>query len=399
MTILSFALCTATLLGGTVDSSPSPEKGITLPFTLDHHHLILTAAVEGQEGIRLVLDSGMPVGGLLLFGTERVAALGLEPSGQVLVGGAGGGAARPAGLVSGMTARLGELLLEDQSVIVLDAVDEESGVENPLTAMADGIIGLELFRRFVVEIDFPARRLTLTAPDAFEAAPEAKAVPLEVRGGFPFVELTALLPGGEQKTMESVVDLGAGHVISFELPKGDGAAKLGRTVPWRGQGVQGEVRGELGRIEALHLGPFTLARPIVSFSAEGAVGAGLPGEANLGGKALRRFHVAFDYAGGRLLLEPNARFTDPFETDMSGLLVDRTTDGRYRVIEIVPDTPAAERDLVAGDLLIEIDGEATPGITRTLLGELLQEEGAKRRLVVLRGEERLEITLVLRRLL
>jgi len=39
----------------------------------------------------------------------------------------------------------------------------------------------------------------------------------------------------------------------------------------------------------------------------------------IGNEILRRFKVTIDYSRQRMMLEPNAHFSDPFENDMSGI--------------------------------------------------------------------------------
>ena len=45
----------------------------------------------------------------------------------------------------------------------------------------------------------------------------------------------------------------------------------------------------------------------------------------IGGDILSRFTVVFDYSRQRMMLEPNAQFSESFEADMSGL--DLQTEG------------------------------------------------------------------------
>ena len=69
-------------------------------------------------------------------------------------------------------------------------------------------------------------------------------------------------------------------------------------------------------------------------------------------------------------------------------------EGLY-VVEVVPDSPAAQAGLQVGDYLIAIDGHDTRGADSDLIDSwLLGEEGSELTLTVLRGEERFETTAV-----
>jgi hypothetical protein len=116
-----------------------------------------------------------------------------------------------------------------------------------------------------------------------------------------------------------------------------------------GRGVGGEFPLPIGRIAALRLGTATMALPVTAlpqegwFAREGNVG-------NIGSAVLRRFRVTFDYSRKRVYLEPNERFAEPFEFDMSGLVL--VTEGPEfavrRVQKIIPKTPAEEAGIVPG---------------------------------------------------
>ena len=69
-------------------------------------------------------------------------------------------------------------------------------------------------------------------------------------------------------------------------------------------------------------------------------------------------------------------------------------EGLY-VVEVVPDSPAAQAGLQVGDYLIAIDGHDTRGADSDQIDSwLLGEEGSELTLTVLRGEERFETTAV-----
>ncbi|MBN8482819.1 MAG: PDZ domain-containing protein, partial [Xanthomonadales bacterium] len=117
---------------------------------------------------------------------------------------------------------------------------------------------------------------------------------------------------------------------------------------------------------------------------------------NLGGGVLRRFTVAFDYAGKRMYLAPNEAFGEADAFDRSGLWLMVDADG-VRIADVAPRSAAQEAQLAIDDRIATIDGE--PVAPRSLVAwrERLREApaGTKLRLGLRRGGKNIEVDLVL----
>ena len=119
----------------------------------------------------------------------------------------------------------------------------------------------------------------------------------------------------------------------------------------------------------------------------------------LGNDGLCRFFVTFDYAHNRIHLKPNAQLEKPFETDMSGMLWEPTADGSLAVIDVVPDSPAVAGGIEKGDVIVALDRGSVKDLGWANVEKLLMQDGVTVHLTVLRGAERLEKTIVTRRLI
>ena len=54
----------------------SEDGRVVLPFTLVNNHVIVQASVQGKPA-RLIVDTGMPMDGLMLYRNQAVAAMSL----------------------------------------------------------------------------------------------------------------------------------------------------------------------------------------------------------------------------------------------------------------------------------------------------------------------------------
>jgi hypothetical protein len=368
-----------------------------IPFHFVSDEIRIDAVVAGAGPFHLILDTGMPIPGVLLFQSPRVDALGLADSGgNVQVAGAGGeGAGSPAKRATGVAIALGPLEIPKTSVLV---IEQPTGFPPGI----DGIVGGELFFNYVVRVNMDESRLELSPSGSWAPPKGACVVPIERVGGKIFVEMRVAVGAEAAIPAQVVVDIGAGHALSlnthedgrFAPPPGAIEASLGR-------GASGVLLGKVGRVRRVELGTFALENVVTSFPSEKhqkAAGEDYR-DGNLGEEILRRFDVTFDYAGNRMVLEKAHGFGEPFEHEMAGLGFDWGKDESLLVSEVLPGSPAATAGIQVGDRVMSIDGRAMTGVSDHGLHKTLTVDGADVRMSLMRAKETLEKTIRLRRLL
>ena len=151
----------------------------SLPFELLNNHVFVAAAIDGHP-LRLLLDTG----GVNLLSADAARRIGLASLGAIETRGPGAQSVG-SGFVRVDRLDIGGVALERQLLRVIDlpGFDDVEGVR------VDGVLGVELFKRLVVRIDYARRELLLADPAAF-AAPSSAAsqtLPLTFFGHFPGV--------------------------------------------------------------------------------------------------------------------------------------------------------------------------------------------------------------------
>jgi C-terminal processing protease CtpA/Prc len=117
---------------------------------------------------------------------------------------------------------------------------------------------------------------------------------------------------------------------------------------------------------------------------------------NLGSDILRRFKTVFDYSRAQMILVPNSAFSEPFDWDRSGL---RLGLGKaLSVNSILAGSPAETAGVMEGDLLLRLDGKSVSAADYGTVKDALMGSGEVR-LTLQRGDEILEKTVTLRRLI
>jgi C-terminal processing protease CtpA/Prc len=122
----------------------------------------------------------------------------------------------------------------------------------------------------------------------------------------------------------------------------------------------------------------------------------------LGGEALNRFKVIVDYSRKQVFLIPNRELSRPSEYfDFLGAQIVSSGEhyNQFQIKAVMPDSPASEAALQAGDEIIAIDGQTTTKMSLEDVIGKFSKPGDRRRLDLARSGKRLTITVTTRRLL
>jgi hypothetical protein len=375
---------------------PRPDFGIaggkrstTVPFTLANNHIYLDVKLNGRGPFRLLLDSG----GVNIVTPAVARELGLEAKGELPVSGAGQ-KVEDTGVTVVQRVELGDAFVERQTFLVyaLDAMAPVEGVTQ------QGLVGYEIFRRFVARIDYEHRQLTLLEASSFRYEGEGAVLPFVFHEHIPQVD-------GEIDGLPGKFDLDTGSRSSLDLMTPFVARhrllERWHATPERigGWGVGGPSREHLARARLLKLGPVEVPDVVTGLSTttRGFANPDLAG--NVGGGVLSRFTVTFDYGRQRVILEKNGRHGQRDSYDKSGLWL-HVAQGAWEVIEVVPGTPAAQAGLAAGDRILAVDGKTPAALSLPDLRVRLREApaGTAVDLRVRRGQDERNVRLVLREL-
>ncbi|HEV8629459.1 MAG TPA: aspartyl protease family protein [Thermoanaerobaculia bacterium] len=331
--------------------------------------IVVAADLGGKAPHRLLLDTGSYENYLW---SAEAAALGWKPSDEVERRDAS--TSFTVRQISGRRVAVGKAVVTGQSFAV-----------RPRTIPhVDGLLGYPFISRFVVGVDPIAHRLRFWSPGCDRVPSGATALPLRFFAGrMPAVEASLVMADGVAIATTLMVDTGAGTSLILNTPFVARHRLLARagTVVDEETGSIGGGHSSLAsaRARELRLGPFVLARPIVSLGKPTAsFGADHPWDGIVGGGVLSRFQVTFDYPRRRLLLVPNACFAAPFRQDALAMLLVDAPEGA-RVAALRPRGQADRAGLRSGDVIVAITGRSAspPGtkLTARALYDALEKDG------------------------
>jgi len=373
----------------------SGEKSVRIPIKLIDTHVVLPAELGGRT-IGLILDTGMPIHGVFLHAGSEADTYGLSFVGKAPVKGVGGGTV-VSDLAMGVQINLPGVVLKDQMAIVMPyAIDRHGAFSRE---GLHGVIGLSLFDRFVVHIDYDERVIVLQEPDSYSPPAEAEILPFTFRRNIPLLTCSAQMPGGSTATINLVLDSGSSQALTLNVGSQESIAIPSAAIETRiATGATGDIEGHVGRIPWLKIGSHRFENVVASFKPRPETGSAAEGaEGVLGAGVLRRFKVTFDYGRKRLILRPGWSLSKPFECDMSGLDVSRREDGRLAINRVVRASAAEEAGLGPQDIIEEVMGRPAGDVGLFEFREMMKTEGNKVTLVADRMGKKRTVTLTLRR--
>jgi len=278
-----------------------------IPFEIQRNKIILPVTVGDSPLMQVILDTGMPSDGLLIYRPALRKHLPLDNAVEIRLDGAGDGDAAGALRVESTTFRVGDVTLTKQPLLLL--------LDDRMNAFpSDGVLGYSLLGHYAVEIDYDRQRLVLHDPADFHADDGYTWIPLTFRDNrIPWTTAGLSVDGGEEISLDLYIDGASSEALEllirdgqkFDLPRNLEPYYLGR-------GLSGDIHGQKGKVARLRLGPYILRDVTAAFAPAEVRSRQSGADGVLGNNALRRFNLVFHYDAKRLYLKPNAHFDEPF---------------------------------------------------------------------------------------
>jgi hypothetical protein len=348
--------------------------------------------------MKFVFDTGSPG---MLVDKERAQAAGLTLQGKFQTGGAGAGTLEQS-FAKDVDFAIGALRSPGMSFSVapLGGTAPAEGCE------LSGLVGYDLASRFVIDIDYDARKFRFHDPAQWSYKGKGASVPYSVIfGGLMVVTAKITLAGGDSLSGRFLVDTGVRNALMLNRPFVE-KNRLESRMPAGfeaavGYGLGGETRGRVTRAAALKLGGLAVRDPVVILSLDAkGVFASTDFDGIIGGDCLRRFHVIFDHPRQRILLEPAPAFATPFDYDMSGtFLLGKGDDFKsFLVWRVQANSPATDAGLAEGDVITSVDGKPATKLTLEDVRRALRGAEREVELGVQRGAQAMTVRIKLRRM-
>jgi len=379
---------------------PPKMKSIQIPFEQHNNLIVIPLKINRFLNLKFILDTGVETAIL----TEKFYSdvLGLNYVREINIAGPGIIDSVQAFVTNNVTFSLpGNLTGQNMNMIVLK--EDYLKLSENIGENVNGIIGYDIFSKFVVEIDYDNKIIHLHNPKKFKASRRATKIPIRIEGSKPFIG-AQLKQDGKKEQLDFMIDTGASHaalidynnVSSLHLPEETVKTKLGR-------GIAGDIPGYLGRMDSLSIANFKFDEVLVSAPFQGAYNKVIKRGARIGtfgGELLNRFNVIFDYQNQFIYLVKGRNFNEDFEHDMSGIAINAAGSNLdiLKVISVDDGSPAFQVGVKKGDTIVSINGK---NLRRNKLSDiyvlLRSREGRKIKIKLSRNGQKMKKTFELKR--
>lgn len=373
------------------------QRRVEFPVEIINNLVIIPVVLNGQLPLKFILDTGVRTTIL----TERSFSdiLRLTYSRHYLVAGPGGEKLVEAYVTNNVTLDIPGIHGEGHAMLVLEKDYLE--LRNYLGTDVQGVLGYELFSRFVVSIDYERKRLSIAAPDYFKPKKSFQEIDITVEDTKPYLNAPVMMNDGTVVNAKFLVDSGASHGLVLD-PLSNPLIK----VPEKhvksliGRGLGGAITGQIGRIKSLTLGKYVINDVVANFPDANSYIDTLKASdvfrnGSIGGELLNRFTVIFNFPKEKMYLKKNSQFKKDFNFNMSGITL-KALGARlrkYEVTDVRKGSSAEKAGVMNGDELISINGYDCSEIDLNVInGFFNSRPGKKVRLELLRKGQRITKT-------
>ena len=361
----------------------------TIPIEFDGD-VIVEAKLNGQGPFAFILDTG----GHDIVTPEVATLLHLKPVGAGASGGSGEGT-MPLQFAQVDRLEIGAAILSNQSftVIPLPVDTTERGARPPLA----GILGLELFERFAMRLDYGKKTLTLQPLADYKHEGAGTAIPIFFTDDQPLFDAKIANVAGQ-----IALDTGNSGTLVVQGAWADEHGLQGQMMsgfPSLGYGMGGASQSWSSRVDFEVAG--VQFRGVVGHYSKDQKGAfsSRTEAGNVGNDVLANFVLEFDYAHNQVWFEAAPGHVT-WAFDRAGLSFFKENAKAFKISAVAAGTPAAEAGLRTNDVIAAVDGKPASQISGwDLRRSMRAPPGTKVTLSLMRDGQPLSVVVTLRELL
>lgn len=387
-------------------------------FQLINNLIIIPVEINGVE-LSFILDTG--VSKPLIFNYLNITdSLKIRDTETILLKGLGDGEAVEALKSRNNVIKIGEAIKINQELYAI--FDPSLNFAPRLGVPVHGIIGYDLFKDFVVEVNYISKYIVITNPEDFiyKKCKKCTSLNLSFYNNKPYVNGTVKIDD-KKIPVKLLIDSGGSDALWLFEDESLGIISGNKYFnDFLGHGLSGSVYGKRSKIDEFWLNDFRFKNANVSFpDSTSIMYAKQHKERNgsVAGSILKRFSIIFDYSKARITLKKNSNFRDPFSYNKSGIELEHSgvrlvkeednsvfrfdnygtentassdtriiVDTQYKlalkpafsIVELRQGSPAERAGLKVGDVILTINGNSTQNLELQDVVQMFYEEVGKR---------------------
>ena len=291
-----------------------------IKFKLINNLVILPVEINGVT-LSFLLDTG--VSKPIVFNIFNISdSLKIKKTEKVFLRGLGEGEQIEAYKSEKNMFRVGDAINLNQDLYAIYNADLD--FSSKLGFPVHGIIGFDLFKDLVVEINYAKQYLKLTNPSKYKykVCRKCELLNLEFYNNKPFVA-ASIGKENDKTPVKLLIDTGGSDSLwLFESDSLGIKSDKAFFNDFLGHGLSGSVYGKRSKLDRFTIGSFNLettnvAYPDSLFIVYAKKHTSRNG--SISGNILKRFNLVFDYKNAIVMLKKNKYFKEPFYYNKSGI--------------------------------------------------------------------------------
>lgn len=385
-----------------------------IKFKLINNLIVFPVEVNGVE-LSFILDTG--VSKPIIFNILNISdSLKVKNTETIFLRGLGGGASIEALKSKNNVLKIGDAIKIDQDLYAI--YSKLLDFTPKLGVPVHGIIGFDVLKDFIVEINYSKRFLKFHNPYKFtyKDCSNCEVFNLEFYNNKPY--MYAMVHNNSKNIpVKLLIDTGGSDALwLFEDAEKYLTSGNHYFDDFLGHGLNGSVYGKRSKIDGFSLKNFKLKDVNVAYPDAESISFNNMMEGRNGsvsGNILKRFNIIMDYSRAKITLKRNGNFRKPFSYNKSGIVLEY---GGYRlvktenknldvkrgsfgdqaapnyvatnnyeislkpafsVVELRKDSPAERAGLLKGDIVLYINGKSTYNYSLQQITQFFHGENGK----------------------
>jgi len=307
--------------GFTLKNKASSHK---IKFKLINNLIVFPVEVNGVE-LSFLLDTG--VSKPIIFNSlEGIDTLQVNDTERIFLRGLGDG--KPVEAIKSRKNffKIGEALNISQTLYVI--FDTSMDFAPRLGVPVHGIIGYDLFKDFVVEVNYSSKYIKLYDPKKYakKLCNKCEILSLDFYNKKPYLNVEVDV-NNKRIPVKLLIDSGGSDALwLFEDDENGIKMKDNHYFEdFLGNGLSGSIYGKRSKIERLYIKSFVFENVNVAYPDSSSIRYArkfVDRNGSISAELLKRFNLIFDYSDKTLIIKKNGNFKTPFSYNKSGISIE-----------------------------------------------------------------------------
>ncbi len=349
------------------------KKQVQLKFEKVNNLIIIPIMLNDTFELKFIVDTG--VRHTIITKKSYLDSLAVQYGRKYRLMGADKESFVEAQLVHGLKYGLEGVEALNQTALVLG--EDYFDLDNSLGFPVHGILGMDLFMRYTVKINYATSTITLIEPDKFKPGKDYKELNIQILEGKPYVETFVNLDNGQAIKNLLLIDCGASLSMMLDMQSDNRIVLPKKHIQGTfGQVLGGDLEAYVGRVEQLGFGTYTFKDVVTNFQMPFWIDTMTNSNGLIGGGILSRFDVVYDCIRNKMYLKRNENFNEPFSQDRSGLHIklQGNSFNQFIIADVIDGSPAAIAGIQTGDIILQCNGKPFTRLSLDDITNTLQKE-------------------------